>query len=293
MKRRLALLSFAILVLFAFSASAQNVPAPDAQTPAEPAKPAVAVRVGPPPVNATAAELEIQGDELRGNKTYVDALDYYRAAIKKAPTAVLWNKQGITQLQLARNKEAKKSFERAIKLDPSYAEAYNNLGASYYILGAQQAVKAERGHKSLPRGAERNIRRSVKEYTKALALHEETASYHSNLGTSYFALKDFPAAVSEYARALQLDPNVLERRSQTGIAALMSSPEDRAHYSFVLARIYAKSGNLDRALLYLRKAMEDGYRDIDAVYKDQEFAELRKDPRFTELMNSKLQAIPQ
>jgi hypothetical protein len=73
----------------------------------------------------------------------------------------------------------------------------------------------------------------------------------------------------------------------------MSSPEDRAHYSFVLARMYANAGNLDRALIYLRKAIEDGYKDIDAVYKDQEFATLRQDPRFTELMNSKPQALPQ
>lgn len=293
MKHHLALLSFAILALLAVSAFAQNVPAPDAQISSEPAKPAVPVRVGPPPANAAAAELEVQADDLRGNKSYVDALDYYRAAIKKAPTAALWNKQGITQLQLGRHKEAEKSFHKAIKLDEKYSEAYNNLGAVYYIEGAQQAAKAEREHKSPPRGAVKNYRKSVREYLKALALHEDSASYHSNLGTSYFGLKDFPAAMNEYARAMQLDPTVFERRSQTGIAALMSSPEDRAHYSFVLARIYAKSGNLDRALLYLRKAMEDGYKDIDSVYKDQEFAALRKDPRFTELMNRRLQAIPQ
>jgi hypothetical protein len=39
--------------------------------------------------------------------------------------------------------------------------------------------------------------------------------------------------------------------------------------------------------------MEDGYKEIDSVYKDQEFAVLRKDPRFAELMSSKPAAIPQ
>ena len=61
----------------------------------------------------------------------------------------------------------------------------------------------------------------------------------------------------------------------------------------VLARIYAKSGDLDHALAYLRKAMEDGYKEIDSVYQDQEFAALRKDPRFAELMSSKPAVIPQ
>jgi tetratricopeptide (TPR) repeat protein len=293
MNRRLALLSFTIVTLLAIFAFAQTPPAAPVQTPADSSKPAAPVRVGPPPANASAADLEKQADQLRSDKSYMDALDYYRAALRQAPTAAVWNKVGITELQLGRHKDAQKSFERALKLDPKFAEAYNNRGAVYYIAGAQQQVQAERAHKSVPSGAAKNYRKAVKEYLKALELRDDGASYHSNLGTAYFALKDFPAAINEYARALQLDPDVFERRSQTGIAAHMSSPEDRAHYSFVLARMYAKTGNLDRALIYLRKAMEDGYKDINAVYKDQEFATLRQDPRFAELMNSKPQALPQ
>jgi hypothetical protein len=38
--------------------------------------------------------------------------------------------------------------------------------------------------------------------------------------------------------------------------------------------------------------MEDGYKDIKNVYKDEEFSTLRKDPRFAELMASKTPAIP-
>jgi rubrerythrin len=69
------------------------------------------------------------------------------------------------------------------------------------------------------------------------------------------------------------------------------SPQDRARYDYVLAKLYARSGSSDRSLHYLRKAMEDGYKDIKNVYRDQEFSELRKDPRFAELMASKPVAI--
>ena len=141
----------------------------------------------------------------------------------------------------------------------------------YYIVGAEQQTVAGRAGKSVPGGALKNYRKAVIEYQKALAIREDNASYHSNLGTAYFALREFPAAINEYVRAMQIDPGVFEHRSQTGITAQMSSPEDRAYYSFVLARIYAKAGDLDHALEYLRKAMEDGYKDIDSVYKDQEF----------------------
>ena len=38
--------------------------------------------------------------------------------------------------------------------------------------------------------------------------------------------------------------------------------------------------------------MEEEYKDINKVYKDAEFAELRKDPRFNELMTNKPPVIP-
>ncbi len=288
MKRYLALLATVVLAGFSNLTLAQEQVYKSERT-TTPTR----TRVGPPSVQATAAQLETQADLLRAEKSFADALDYYHTALKKANTAQLWNKIGITELQTGKIKDAGKSFEHSIKIDPNFPEAYNNRGAVYYITGAQQQAKAEQAHKSVPHGAIKNYEKAVKEYLHAMELHEDNASYHSNLGTAYFALKNFPEATNEYARALQLDPEVFEHKSQAGVAAQMSSPEDRAHYSFVLARMYAKSGNLDRALQYLRKAIEDGYKDVDSVYKDQEFTSLRKDPRFTALMSNKPTVIPQ
>ena len=288
MKRYRALLLIVILAAFSTFTLAQEQVYKSQQSPS-----ATRSRVGPPPAHATAAELESKADILRAEKSFADALDYYHAALKKANTAQLWNKIGITELQTGKIKDAGKSFEHSMRLDPKFPEAYNNRGAVYYITGAQEQAKAEQAHKSVPHGAIKNYEKAVKEYLRAMELHEENASYHSNLGTVYFALKKFPEAMNEYARALQLDPEVFEHRSTAGVAAQMSSPEDRAHYSFVLARMYAKTGNLDRALEYLRKAIEDGYKDVDSVYKDQEFTTLRQDPRFTALMSNKPMVIPQ
>jgi len=91
--------------------------------------------------------------------------------------------------------------------------------------------------------------------------------------------------------ALNLDPDIFERTSRAGVQAMLPSPQDKARYDYVLAKLYAKSGVTDRSLHYLRKAMEDGYKDISNVYKDTEFAELRKDPRFVELMAAKPVAL--
>ena len=73
--------------------------------------------------------------------------------------------------------------------------------------------------------------------------------------------------------------------------AQLPSPEDRARYDYTVAKLYAKMGFSDQSLEYLRKAMEAGYKDMKNVYKDVEFAEVRKNPRFTELMASKTPVI--
>src|SRR5438270_12631499 len=52
-------------------------------------------RAEPPSKNASAAELEEAGDQLRVQNAYADAIDYYRAAMSKADSAVLHNKAGI------------------------------------------------------------------------------------------------------------------------------------------------------------------------------------------------------
>jgi len=229
--------------------------------------------IDPPAPDATPAVLEQQADRLRGEKLYLDALDYYQAALAKKPNdAHLLNKIGITELLMQRYKEARKSFEKAIHNDRSFADAYNNLGVIYY--------EAKRYHAA------------IKQYEKAIAQDNGSASFFSNLGAAYFSKREFEPAVAAYQHALELDPEVFARTSRAGVQAQLPSPQDRARYNYTVAKLYAKMGLSDQSLEYLRRAMEAGYKDLKNVYKDVEFAELRKSPRFTELMASKTPGIP-
>ena len=263
MHRRLAPIALlAILILSCLSAFAQ-----------QPSEPLPTARVPSPSPTASAAELVERAEILHAQKSYLDAIDYYRAALRKENAAVTWNKLGITQLQMGRDDEARKSFEKAVKLDKGYPDALNNVGVTYYK------------HKKYSK--------AISFYKKAIALRDSMASFHSNLAAAYFSKKELSRAMAEYQRAYQLDPSVFERNSKVGVVAQMSSPSDRAQYSYLLAKMFAESGDMNRSLDYLRKAMEDGYTGIEEVYKDKEFAALRKDPRFNELMASKPVAIPQ
>jgi tetratricopeptide (TPR) repeat protein len=221
--------------------------------------------IDPPAPDATAENLEMQADRLRSDKLFLDALDYYRAALnKKGGEARLLNKIGITELMMQRYKEARRSFERAIRFDRQYADAYNNLGVIYY--------------ESKKYGA------AVKQYEKAIQVDNTSASFFNNLGAAYFSKRAFDAAVAAYEHALELDPDVFNRSSRGGVQAQLPSPEDRARYDYTVAKLFAKMGLSDQSLEYLRKAREAGYKDLKDVYKDEEFSQLRKNPRFIELM---------
>jgi tetratricopeptide (TPR) repeat protein len=231
-------------------------------------KPPLLRAIDPPAPDATEADLEARGDQLRVAKLYLDALDYYRAALtKQANSAALLNKIGITEIMMQRYHEAKKSFDQSIKADRRFADAYNNRGVVFY--------------------EERKFGAAIKDYQRAIAIEGAAASFYSNLGAALFAKKEFEPAVLAYEKAVQLDPDVFERTSRGGVQAQLPSPGDRARYDFTVAKLYAKMGYSDRSLEYLKKALEEGYKDFNSVYKDAEFAELRKDKRFAELVASK------
>src|SRR5579863_1960753 len=230
-------------------------------------------RAEPPAPNASAEELDARGDDLRAQKAFLDALDYYRAALAKKPSASLYNKVGITELELRRNNESAKDFARAVKLDHQSADAWNNLGVAWYL--------------------QQKYGRAIKDYEKAIKLKQDIASFYNNLGAAYYSKKEWERATLAYGRALQLDPDIFERTSRTGVTAQLPSPEERARFEYLIAKLYAKQGDSDHALQYLRRAMEEGYAGIDEVYKDSDFEGLRKDTRFAQLMASRPPAIPE
>jgi len=237
-------------------------------------KPPLLRTIDPPAPDATAVDLEARAEQLRAVKLYLDALDYYRAALAKTPnSASLLNKIGITELMMQRYREAKKAFDQSIKIDRKFADAYNNRGVVFY--------------------EERKYGGAIKEYRRAIALDATSASFFSNLGAALFAKKEFDPAVVAYQRAVELDPDVFERTSRGGVQAQLPSPGDRARYDFTVAKLYAKMGYSDRSLEYLRKALEEGYKDFNNVYKDAEFAAVRKDKRFAELIAAKPAALPE
>jgi tetratricopeptide (TPR) repeat protein len=218
-----------------------------------------------PPAGDSGPTLEERGDAQMAHKLYREAIDTYSEEVRAHPTnSVAWNKLGIAFHQLLDFPHARAMYEKATHLNHRYAEAINNLGTIYY--------------------AQKNYRRAIRQYQQALAITPDAASIHSNLGTAHFARKKIPEAMTEYQKALALDPEVFEHHNSYGVLLQERSVEDRAMFDFILARTYASGNNVDKALEYLRKALEEGFKEPKKIYEDPAFAALVKMPSFTELM---------
>ncbi|MBV9034958.1 MAG: tetratricopeptide repeat protein [Acidobacteriaceae bacterium] len=205
---------------------------------------------------------ELRGDIYMARKMYREAIDMYRTGSPDSP--VLANKIGIAFHQLMQLDLAKKNYERAIKLDPKYSEAINNLGTIYY--------------------SQKSYRRSIGCYKRALRYTHPTASIYANLGAAYFGRKNYKQATEYYEEALKLDPDVFEHHSSFGTLMQERTVEERATYHLYMAKMYAKSGANERAIIYLRKALEEGVKDRDKIPSMTEFAVLVKTPAFLELL---------
>jgi tetratricopeptide (TPR) repeat protein len=213
---------------------------------------------------AAAKLAEEKGDLDRLHKDYGSALSHYTSALRVNTTSSeLDNKMGIAELQLNERAQARKYFLRAMKLDPQFFAPINNMGVLDLL--------------------DRRYKPSINYFKQALALDETNAHTHLNLASAWMGIGEVDHAMTEYARALELDADVLSTTPE-GIVAQVQTPEQRARISFLIAKMYMKRGNLDGALEYLRRAKEGNYPEMSSVYKDPAFTALWGDPRLTKIV---------
>ncbi len=244
---------------------------------------AVAPRVGPshqqqqapadPSVIVVRPELtdEQLADLYMVRKDYREAsLVYKRLADQNPRNPVYLNKLGISLHQQAALAMALKYYERASKADPSYADAQNNIGTIWY--------------------QRKKYGKAIKAYQKAIGIRNDMAVLYSNLAYAYFGDKKYEQAIGSFRQALALDPQLFEHNSSRNGSLLQDrSVSDRGRFYYLLAKSFAEAGNLERCLIYLRKAKDEGYKELNAAKSDPAFAAVLKDPAIQEVFITKPQ----
>lgn len=207
---------------------------------------------------------EKRADIYMARKMYREGVETYQLALQQRESPRVYNKLGIAYHHLMMFPHAQRSYKKAVKLDKKYSQAINNLGTVYYAQG--------------------RYKKAIKQYKKALKIEPDSASIYSNLGTAYFARGKRKRAFRAYLTALQLDPLVFERRNSVGTLLQERSVKDRAKYNHFMARTYAAAGLYERSLLYLRKALEEGYKKRKKIAEDPVFEPLLENPEFQQLI---------
>jgi tetratricopeptide (TPR) repeat protein len=219
----------------------------------------------PSGINADAAKTaEQKGDVARVRNNYAAAAAFYQQALRtSARDPQLYIKLGIAQLKQGQTGSARKSFLQAVKYDPRNGNALNNIGAVYCL--------------------EKKYKPALRYLRQALEIDESNAGYHVNMGEAWAGMSQIDRAMTEYARALELDPDIFSSDG-AGVVAQVRSPEQRARMDYLIAKLYARKGNLDGALDYLSRAKQSHYPQLADVYVDKEFAALWQDPRLEKII---------
>jgi tetratricopeptide (TPR) repeat protein len=213
---------------------------------------------------------EEMGDLFMARKDYREAAQMYKRLSDENPTnAVYLNKLGIALHQQSALGLALKYYERAFKVDPQYADAENNVGTIWY--------------------QRKRFGRAIKAYQKAIQLRDDMPVLYSNLGYAYFGDKRYDDSIAAFRSALKIDPEFFERGgSRSGSVLQDRTVEERGRFYYLLAKSFMQSGDQERCLLYLRKAMEDGYAVLAEAKRDAVLVGILKDPMVVEELTPKV-----
>jgi tetratricopeptide (TPR) repeat protein len=218
-----------------------------------------------PPALSPTQLLEQRARIQMAEKRYDAAIQTFSDLSKAQPTNAFYlNMIGIAYLDLGNDNQAKRYFQRAAKVDKKYSSAINNLGMVYYH------------HK--------DFKRAIREYQKAAAIEPDMAGTHANLGFAYYNTSKYAEAAAEFQKALEIDPHIFERNDRVGTMVEDRSVSNHGLFFFTMAKVYAQKGDAAHCAEYLRKSLDEGYKELAKVATDPAFKDVINDPSVQEVL---------
>ena len=203
-------------------------------------------------------------------------IEHCQRFIGQFPDAfIIWNILGAANKGLGRVEEASKAFMKVVKLNPTYADGYNNLGVTLQEQGKfEDALVA---------------------YKKAISIKPNYAEAYNNLGNTLLEQGEPAGAISSYKKAISIDSNFAEANYNMGFAlSSINKPEEaivaynnaisiKPNYSEAycnLGNAYKEIGKLNEAIDFYRNAISINpkyaqvYNNLGKVFQEQDKLEL-------------------
>jgi len=132
---------------------------------------------------------------------------------------------GLAQLQKGQVDRAMAQFQKALEINPHYAQAHNNLGGIFF----------ERGQ----------LDQAMAHFQKALEIEPNLAKAHFNIGVALNQQGKPEDALLHYQKAVEIDPDYADAHLDLGL-------------------ILAQKGQVDEAIAHFQKALEIRPNDVNA-----------------------------
>ncbi|MFN7217409.1 tetratricopeptide repeat protein, partial [Microcystis sp.] len=230
-------------------------------------------------------------------KRYDEGLAAITQAIDLAPRAAWYFSRGNLYYNLQKYDLALSDWNKAIKINPNYADAYNNRGLLYYDQKKYELALADYS-KAIdinPNYAETYNNRgnlykdlqkydlalsdytkaidilALSDYTKAIDINPNYAVAYNNRGLLYFNQKKYELALADYNQAIRINPNFALAYNNRGNLYKDLQKYDLAlsDYSKAIeinpnyAKAYNNRGNLYKDLQKYDLALSDYSKAID------------------------------
>jgi hypothetical protein len=94
------------------------------------------------------------------------------------------------------------------------------------------------------------------------------------------------SATTAFSQALAIDPTIFDRRGEFGSLFLERSAPNQATIYFLMARSYARLGDVKQTAHYLKLARDDGYKSMHSAESDPAFKGVIRDPVVQEIVRT-------
>jgi tetratricopeptide (TPR) repeat protein len=208
---------------------------------------------------------EKRGDSFFARKIYEDAIiEYHKSIAIDRYNASILNRLGLVYHQSQKLNEAEKYYKEALKQNPFFIEVLNNVGTVEY--------------------ARQRYDNALEQYQKALRIRPESPTILLNMGACLFDMKRYDEALKATQRAIEIDPRVLDKASGFGTLIQTSKRSDPV-VSFYYAKIYASKGDKERAISYLNRALDEGFKEFEKIKTEPAFIALAMEEGYVKLMD--------
>src|SRR4030066_1857440 len=175
-------------------------------------------------------ELSAKGEESFQKGDYARAEELFLKVLGAGQRfADVYNKLGLISCAKGAYDKASKYFEKALEINPKYTEVSLNLAVTYNEMGQYDLARKVYG--AAEGIAEAEVK-GIDPFVKG-----KLANLHFNTGEIYHELGLLDEALSEYTRALNLRPDLVEARVKIGMAYRDKGYVDKAIQEFNEAKI--------------------------------------------------------